>query len=219
MDNKTTEKKEFKCKRCGYCCIHSYPSIDHDEIKRIKKSKQAIARNVKFKKYIFDIEKDPFNKNRMHVGFCYFTLNGYYNYTIARVTRMSHKPCEFLDRDENGNYSCSIYAIRPSVCKDFGIKEWECPNNPEYYSKPAKVEIVVNTVSSKKQKITFRKFFIGLFSRLFTTIMIASIIICMLLGYLGIISEKLSEIIPIIVIIICVLVVISLLHKGWMEID
>lgn len=219
MGNKTTEKKEFKCKRCGYCCIHSYPSIDHDEIKRIKKSKQAIARNVKFKKYIFDIEKDPFNKNRMHVGFCYFTLNGYYNYTIARVTRMSHKPCEFLDRDENGNCSCSIYVIRPSVCKDFGIKEWECPNNPEYYGKPAKFEIVVNTVLNKKQKITFRKFFIGLFSRLFSTIMIASIIICMLLGYLGIISERLSEIIPIIVIVICALVVILLLHKGWMKID
>lgn len=219
MDNKTTEKKEFKCKRCGYCCIHSYPSIDYDEIKRIKKSKQAIARNVKFKKYIFDIEKDPFNKNRMHVGFCYFTLNGYYNYTIARVTRMPHKPCEFLDRDENGNCSCSIYAIRPSVCKDFGIKEWECPNNPEYYGKPARVEKVVNAVPSKEKKITFRKIFIKLFSGLFTAIMIAVTIICMILGYLGTISERLSEIIPITVIIICALVVVLSLHKGWMKVN
>jgi len=137
MENKITLTQEFKCDRCGFCCINSYPSFEHDEYKRIKKSKEAIKRNVKFVKYKFGVKNNPLSKNGKAIGveFCYFTENGHYNYTVARVTHLSHKPCEFLEKDENGKYYCAIYSIRPSVCRDFGIKEWECPKHPEFYGK------------------------------------------------------------------------------------
>ena len=120
MDNK--EVKKFICQRCGECCIDSAPTMNHDEYKRIKKSLVAQKRKVEFKKVKFE------------GGYAYFTKRGYDKLKMGRdlALLMGLKPCEFLDKDDEGKYKCAIYPIRPSVCKDFGIRQWECPKNPGF---------------------------------------------------------------------------------------
>ena len=127
MKNQTSTKKEFKCERCGLCCINTFRSFDRDEVKKISKLEETRKRNVKFTKYKFGI-KSGFTENGKAIGveYCYFTDSGLYNITIASPNNMRFKPCEYLDKDENGKYYCSIYPYRPSVCRDFAVTEGEC---------------------------------------------------------------------------------------------
>ena len=132
------EKKEFKCLRCGYCCICSTPSFTKEEYKRVRDLKETKDRNVKFTKVKFDTKIE--NKHILQ-EYAYFTKNGLETLNMSKLVADlvgGPPPCEYLDKDENGQYSCAIYPYRPSVCKDFGVKEWECPNNPDYLKKVTK---------------------------------------------------------------------------------
>ena len=128
------EKKAFKCLRCGYCCICSTPAFTKEEYKRVRDLPITRARDVKFQK-VADNKLDT--NGHIYKEYAYFTANGYftYNMTADQAKLMSPPPCEFLDKNEDGTYSCAIYAYRPLVCKDFGVKEWPCPNNPDYLKK------------------------------------------------------------------------------------
>jgi Fe-S-cluster containining protein len=78
----------------------------------------------------FGVITDKYSPNYLQRQYSYFTLNGVK--TLSCRKGDSPPPCEFLDKDDEGKYSCAIYAFRPSVCRDFGVKEWECPNNPGF---------------------------------------------------------------------------------------
>ena len=125
------EKVQFHCSRCGYCCICSTPSFTKEEYKKVRDLKITKDRNIKFIKVKFDTRIE--NK-KIYQEYSYFTENGHktLNITAAQANIITPPPCEFLDKNGDGTYSCAIYPHRPSVCKDFGVKEWECPNNPDY---------------------------------------------------------------------------------------
>ena len=126
-------KKEFICLRCGYCCICSTPAFTREEYKVVKNLRITRERNVTFKKVNFDTLVNRFNPKKVFREYAYFTENGIKTLGIGRG--IVPPPCEFLDKDEDGKYLCAIYPYRPSVCKDFGVKEWQCPNNPNYLKK------------------------------------------------------------------------------------
>jgi Fe-S-cluster containining protein len=123
-------KKVFNCLRCGYCCICSTPSFTKEEYKRVRDLKITKERKVEFKKVDFGVITDKYSPNYLKRQYSYFTLNGLK--TLSCREGDTPPPCEFLDKDEEGKHSCAIYAFRPSVCRDFGVKEWECPNNPGF---------------------------------------------------------------------------------------
>ena len=132
-----SEKAPFICQRCGYCCICSTPAFTKEEYKKVRDLQITKDRNVKFIKVTFDTKIE---NRHIYKEYAYFTENGYktLNITKAQASIITPPPCEFLDKDENGLHSCAIYSHRPSVCRDFGIKEWECPNNPDYLKKVTK---------------------------------------------------------------------------------
>jgi Fe-S-cluster containining protein len=129
-----TPKKQFICQRCGDCCINSTPAFTKEEYKVIRDLKVTRERNIKFTKVNFDAPFKDISSKRILQGYAYFTGNGIktLNMGVKAAKILGAPPCEFLDRDENGKSSCAIYAHRPSVCRDFGVKEWTCPNNPDY---------------------------------------------------------------------------------------
>lgn len=131
-----SEKKQFICLRCGFCCIHSTPSFTREEYKIVRDLKVTRERNVKFTKYKFETLVNRFNNRQVMQAYSYFTENGLKTLHMGRGE--TPPPCEFLDKDEEGKHSCAIYAHRPSVCRDFGVKEWDCPNNPDYLKKATK---------------------------------------------------------------------------------
>jgi Fe-S-cluster containining protein len=215
MENQTVTKKKFECQRCGFCCIYSYPSFDRDDVKRIKNLEETRKRNVHFNKYKFGVKADNLRKGKaIGVEYCYFTDNGLFNYTIARFGKMAHKPCEFLDKDEEGKHFCSIYSKRPSVCRDFAVKEWECPRQAGLLDE-IENSSTPNVNPVKKNKLTFNQFLIGLFTGSSLVVILVSIIVSCVFGSMGIISERISGIIPVFTIIVCVLAVgIILLRKN-----
>ena len=127
------KKKEFICLRCGYCCICSTPAFTREEYKIVRDLRVTRERNVTFKKVNFGVLVSRFNRNSTFKEYAYFTENGVKTLELGHGT--TPPPCEFLDKDEEGKYSCAIYSHRPSVCRDFGVKEWTCPNNPDYLKK------------------------------------------------------------------------------------
>ena len=122
----------------------------------------------------------------------------------------AYKPCEFLDVDADGKYSCSIYPLRPAVCKDFAIKEWECPNNPEFYGKAPKNKRLKN----KKVDSFFKRVFFRLFSGFFVSIMLITAISALILNALHLISDNLSGIISFATVGICSIIVIFLEKRA-----
>lgn len=131
------EKEPFICLRCGYCCICSTPAFTKEEYKKVRDLKITKDRNISFHKVRFDTKV---TNGKVYEQYAYFTKNGLETLNLDRKTAriVDPPPCEFLDKDEDGNYSCSIYPYRPSVCRDFGVKEWTCPNNPDYLKKVTK---------------------------------------------------------------------------------
>jgi len=127
-------KKQFNCIRCGHCCIFSTPTFTKEEYKKVRDLKITKDRNILFQKVNFGI----ININGRDVQeYAYFTTNGYTTFKMgAKAAKIQDPPpCEYLDKDKEGHYSCAIYPFRPSVCRDFGVKEWDCPNNPDYLKK------------------------------------------------------------------------------------
>ena len=129
-------KEPFNCLRCGYCCIYSTPSFTREEYKEVRDLKVTRDRNVKFSKVRFEQVIDRLDRKRAYQGYSYFTESGIK--TLNTPKGCTPPPCEYLDKDEEGKCSCAIYAHRPSVCRDFGVKEWTCPNNPDYLKKATK---------------------------------------------------------------------------------
>ena len=130
------EKKQFNCLRCGFCCIYSTPAFNKQEYKIVRDLKITRDRNVIFKKIKFNTLVSKFNSKQVFQEYAYFTEKG--AETLGLRPGAIPPPCEFLDKDEEGKYSCAIYPYRPSVCRDFGVKEWDCPNNPDYLKKATK---------------------------------------------------------------------------------
>lgn len=127
------EKKQFVCLRCGFCCICSTPAFTRQEYKIVRDLKIAMERNVIFKKVKFNTLVSRFNSKQVFQEYAYFTIKGLK--TLDLGPGDTPPPCEFLDKDEEGKYSCAIHPYSPSVCRDYGVKEWDCLNNPNYLKK------------------------------------------------------------------------------------
>ena len=131
------EKKQeiqFNCLRCGKCCIDTAPSFSKEEYKVVRDLKVTRERNIKFQKVHLTEFGNSFSKTPSNQGYSYFTENSVKKLKMGVIaTRiLGAPPCEFLDKDEDGKCSCAIYHYRPAVCRDYGIKEWTCPNNPNF---------------------------------------------------------------------------------------
>ena len=130
------QKEPFVCLRCGHCCIYSTPSFTKEEYKVVRDLKVTRERNVRFEKVKFETLVNRFNPKQVYQAYSYFTMNSVKK--LSMLKGETPPPCEFLDKDEEGKHSCAIYSHRPSVCRDFGVKEWTCPNNPDYLKKATK---------------------------------------------------------------------------------
>lgn len=131
------EEKKFVCLRCGFCCICSTPAFTREEYKKVRDLKITRERNVKFTKVKFGTLVSRFNKRITLQEYAYFTQKGVDTLKLGTGCK-NPPPCEFLDKDDEGKHFCAIYPYRPSVCRDFGVKEWACPNNPDYLKKTTK---------------------------------------------------------------------------------
>ena len=106
-------KKEFVCRRCGKCCVHAIPQFEEDEYIRV--------RNIALQKGITFIRRDHED------GPIYFTSKTFGRMLAClqgKGESIDGEPvflCEFLEYDSNGKTSCSIYDLRPQVCRVFGL--------------------------------------------------------------------------------------------------
>ena len=135
-----TEKKQelkFNCLRCGKCCIDTTPSFTKDEYKKVRDLKITRDRNIKLIKKELTAITRGIGENHIQHGYSYFTENSIKKLEMGVIAAQifGAPPCEFLDKNDDGKYSCAIYPYRPSVCRDYGIKEWTCPNNPDFLLK------------------------------------------------------------------------------------
>ncbi len=100
----------FECKRCGRCCIHSIVQFEKHEYERI--SSIAAAKGIEFvcmtdRQGEFYVQKNAFNN----------LLEAMKRPQLSGELVLG---CEFLEKDGNC-FKCSIYDLRPQVCKDFGL--------------------------------------------------------------------------------------------------
>lgn len=100
----TATKAPIPCFQCGLCCIKWQPLLDPAEIRRLAD----------------DLGLSPRTFRRRYVR----------PYPLRRgwgILRTGAVGCTFL-RFEGGRSFCSIYAIRPQVCRDWsaGLDKSEC---------------------------------------------------------------------------------------------
>lgn len=80
------------CTRCGFCCVSSYPEISKIEIARLAKY---------FKMELMDF------------------VHKYCTENPATGNAALKRPCPFFGKDDGGLSTCSIYKVRPEVCRNF----------------------------------------------------------------------------------------------------
>ncbi len=91
------QKKDFKCERCGECCLKYTVKLTHEDIRKIKKAG-----------YKDFAERDDFDKK-------------YGEYALKRPSDR----CIFLEAHD-GMWKCRIYDHRPKICREYpflGIEE------------------------------------------------------------------------------------------------
>ena len=118
--------KKFECKRCGRCCMHSIPQFEEDEYLRVREI--ALKRGIVFKKLTHP-DGDFYTPEK--------TYKNLIDVLMGKGKFIGKEPvlqCEFLEIDKNGKSSCTIYELRPIVCKIFGTNPNDikkCCLNPE----------------------------------------------------------------------------------------
>lgn len=106
-------KNEFVCKRCGKCCVHAIPQFEEDEY--IKVRDIALQKGITFIR--MNHEDGPIYFTSKTFGRVIDCLQG-------RGKSIGGEPifkCEFLEYDNDRKARCSIYDLRPEVCRAFGL--------------------------------------------------------------------------------------------------
>lgn len=113
----------FVCKRCGKCCgIVPFTKKEYNDIRTI-----AQKRHIGF-------AKQDINGKAFYVAKCLVKkLNYTFNDAISgKDISLDGLVCPFLEYDVAGKASCTIYDLRPEVCRLFGNGGHPClvcPNN------------------------------------------------------------------------------------------
>lgn len=118
----------FRCKRCGKCCIYSMPQFDKDECKRVA----YIAEQMGIDFVMLNLGGvDTFFTSKTFERFATFLDNLRDHPELGK-----EEPalvCEFLEM-KDGVSNCTIYDLRPTVCREFGYGEnpiLQCLNREE----------------------------------------------------------------------------------------
>lgn len=102
---------EFVCKRCGKCCgVVPFTAKEYDRIRKIAQ-----------KKHIGFIKQEE-NGKVFYLAKCLAKkVTDIYNDALAgKEISLDNLTCPFLEFDESGKASCTIYELRPEVCLLFG---------------------------------------------------------------------------------------------------
>jgi len=105
-------KNEFVCKRCGKSCVHAIPQFEEDEYIRVRNI--ALQKGITFIRT--EHEDGPVYWTSKTFGRMLDCLQGKGKVIDGEPVFL----CEFLERDSEGKASCSIYELRPQVCREFG---------------------------------------------------------------------------------------------------
>ena len=101
----------FVCKRCGKCCgVVPFTAKEYDRIRKIAQ-----------KKHIGFIKQEE-NGKVFYLAKCLAKkVTDIYNDALAgKEISLDNLTCPFLEFDEAGKASCTIYELRPDVCRLFG---------------------------------------------------------------------------------------------------
>lgn len=101
----------FVCKRCGKCCgVVPFTAKEYDRIRKIAQ-----------KKHIGFIKQEE-NGKVFYLAKCLAKkVTDIYNDALAgKEISLDNLTCPFLEFDEAGKASCTIYELRPDVCRVFG---------------------------------------------------------------------------------------------------
>ena len=109
-----TKKVNFECKRCGECC--KVPTF----FKVCDEYEKAEEISVKFNIEFIEIPNGP-------IGPHLIPKISYDQLTKVRAGELEKAVCPFLEYN-NDKANCSIYDIRPVLCKTFGNSIQLCPN-------------------------------------------------------------------------------------------
>lgn len=116
---------EFVCKRCGQCCgLVPFTKKEYNAIRKIAQ-----------KRHIGFVKQDLNGKVFYLAKSLAKTLNNIYNDALdGKEISLNHLTCPFLEFNEVGKASCTIYELRPEVCRLFGHgghPNLVCPNCKE----------------------------------------------------------------------------------------
>ena len=98
------QKKEFKCLRCGRCCLRVSLAVTVP-LSDIEKWEDAGRDDI--------VEWS----NVLPLGFADIWLNKYSGDDDIPIN------CPWLRKDENNNLSCSIQELKPTCCSEYGHKK------------------------------------------------------------------------------------------------
>lgn len=117
---------KFVCQRCGKCCgIVPFNKKEYNAVRKI-----AQQRHI------------GFTKQEMGVETLYFPKSAYRQFNNAMENikiqnrdidnQIDRIVCPFLEYDKDGKSRCTIYELRPEICRLFGKGGHPfltCPNN------------------------------------------------------------------------------------------
>lgn len=117
---------KFVCQRCGKCCgIVPFNKKEYNAVRKI-----AQQRHI------------GFTKQEMGDEYVYFPKAAYrqFNNAIENIkilkrdidNQIDRIVCPFLEYDKDGKSRCTIYELRPEICRMFGKgghPYLTCPNN------------------------------------------------------------------------------------------
>lgn len=117
---------KFVCKRCGKCCgIVPFNKKEYNAVRKVAKQrhigfiKQELSgKTVYFPKTAYQQFSDAMENIKIQ--------NKDIDNQIDRIV------CPFLEYDETGKSRCTIYELRPEICRLFGKGGHPfltCPNN------------------------------------------------------------------------------------------
>lgn len=101
----------FVCKRCGKCCgVVPFTAKEYDRIRKIAQ-----------KKHIGFIKQEE-NGKVFYLAKCLAKkVTDIYNDALSgKEISLDNLTCPFLEFDDSGKASCTIYELRPEVCRLFG---------------------------------------------------------------------------------------------------
>jgi len=128
-----TAETPIPCFRCGFCCILYQPPLHPKDIERIASVLRMST--VEFiSKYV---ERVP-------------TREGY-------LLQGTERGCIFLTWDEDGKACCSIYPVRPKVCREWtpSLSKPECLEGLAKLKSKRQIVLLDELFSSEEDKAEF----------------------------------------------------------------